>query len=102
VALATLWLPGWCAPAFAVAVVAAFVASGDAAYFAQGLAALLAVPYLLQGLAVVHSAADRVKARGLVLAAFYVVLLLFSWPLLVGVVLLGLLEDWAQFRRRMA
>ena len=66
------------------------------------LAALLAVPYLLQGLAVVHSAADRVKARGLVLAAFYIVLLLFSWPLLVGVVLLGLLEDWAQFRRRMA
>jgi hypothetical protein len=101
-ALAALALPTWCGPAFAVATLAAFLVGGDAAYFAQGLAAVFAVPFLLQGLAVVHSAADRVKARGLVLTVFYVVLLLFSWPLVGGVVLLGLLEDWAHFRRRLA
>ena len=102
IAFARLWLPRWCGPALAVTALAALTVGGDAAYFAQGLAALFAVPYLLQGLAVVHSAAERLKARGLVLTGFYVVLVLFSWPLVVGVVLLGLLEDWAQFRRRLA
>ncbi len=101
-ALAKIFLPVWCGPAFAVATLAAFIVGGDAAYFAQGLAAVLAVPFLLQGLAVVHSAADRVKSRGLVLTVFYIVLLIFSWPLVGGVVLLGLLEDWAHFRRRLA
>ena len=102
IAFARLWLPRWCGPALAVTALAALTVGGDAAYFAQGLAALFSVPYLLQGLAVVHSAAERLKARGLVLTGFYVVLVLFSWPLVVGVVLLGLLEDWAQFRRRLA
>ena len=102
IAFARLWLPRWCGPALAATALAALTVGGDAAYFAQGLAALFSVPYLLQGLAVVHSAAERLKARGLVLTGFYVVLVLFSWPLVVGVVLLGLLEDWAQFRRRLA
>jgi hypothetical protein len=102
IAFAKLWLPRWCGPALAVTALAALTVGGDPAYFAQGLAALFAVPYLLQGLAVVHSAAERIKARGLALTVFYVVLLLFSWPLVVGVVLLGLLEDWAHFRRRLA
>ncbi len=101
-ALARLWLPGWCGPALAAATLAALVAGGDLAFFAQGLAVLLAVPYLLQGLAVVHAAVERLPAKGLALAGFYLVLLLFSWPLVVGVVLLGLLEDWAHFRRRLA
>lgn len=102
IALATLWLPRWCGPALGLATLAAVLVGGDAAYLAQGLATLFAVPYLLQGLAVVHSAAERLKARGLVLAGFYIALLLFSWPLVVGIVLLGLLEDWAHFRRRLA
>ncbi len=102
IAFAKLWLPRWCGPALGVTALAALLVGGDAAYFAQGLAAVFAVPYLLQGLAVVHSAADKLKARGLALTGFYVILLLFSWPLVVGVVLLGLLEDWAHFRRRLA
>jgi len=102
IAFAELWLPRWCGPALGVTCLAALLVGGDAAYFAQGLAALFAVPYLLQGLAVVHSAAARLQARGLVLTGFYVVLVLFSWPLVVGIVLLGLLEDWAHFRRRLA
>ena len=101
-ALAQLWLPVWCSPALALATVAALLVSGDGAFFAQGLAILFAVPYLMQGLAVVHSVAARLPASGLALASFYLVLLLFSWPLVVGVVVLGLLEDWAQFRRRLA
>lgn len=100
--LATLWLPLWCWPALAAAILAALLVGGDAAFFAQGLAVLFALPYLMQGLAVVHAAVERLPARGLVLAGFYLVLLLFSWPLVVGVVLLGLLEDWAHFRRRLA
>ena len=41
-------------------------------------------------------------ARGLALAGFYLVLILFSWPLVVVVVVLGLVEDWAHLRRRLA
>jgi hypothetical protein len=100
--LAKLWLPSWCGPALALATLAALLLGGDPAFFAQGLAALFAVPFLMQGLAVVHTAVERLPAKGLALAGFYLVLLLFSWPLVVGVVLLGLLEDWAQFRRRLA
>lgn len=99
---AELWLPAWCGPVLAVAVMASLVAAGDLAFFAQGLAVLFAVPYLMQGLAVIHAAVARLPAKRLALAGFYLVLLLFSWPLVVGVVLLGLLEDWAQFRRRLA
>jgi len=102
IAFAELLLPRWCGPALGITTLAALLVGGDAAYFAQGLAALFAVPYLLQGLAVVHSAAARLQARGLVLTAFYIVLVLFSWPLVLGIVLLGLLEDWAHFRRRLA
>ena len=102
VALAKLWLPAWCGPVLAVATLGALVLGGDLAFFAQGLAVLFAVPYLMQGLAVVHSAVERLPARRLALTGFYLVLLLFSWPLVVGVVLLGLLEDWAHFRRRLA
>jgi hypothetical protein len=100
--LAELWLPGWCGPALAIGTLAALVAGGDLAFFAQGLAALLAVPFLMQGLAVVHSLAHRLPARGLALAGFYLVLILFSWPLVVVVVVLGLVEDWAHLRRRLA
>lgn len=99
---AEIFLPVWCGPALAVATLAALVVGGDAAFFAQGLALLFAVPYLMQGLAVVHSLAGRLPARGLALAGFYLVLVLFSWPLVVGVVLLGLVEEWARFRRRLA
>lgn len=101
-AFATLSLPGWCGPALGIAAAATLVAGGDIAFFAQGLAALFAVPYLMQGLAVVHCAADRVPARGLALMGFYLMLLLFSWPLVVAVVVLGLVEDWAHLRRRLA
>jgi len=101
-ALAQLALPVWCGPALGIAAAATLVAGGDTAFFAQGLAALFAVPYLLQGLAVVHCVANRLPARGLALASFYLVLLLFSWPLVVAVVVLGLVEDWAQLRRRLA
>ncbi|MEZ5866842.1 MAG: hypothetical protein R3D25_23225 [Geminicoccaceae bacterium] len=60
------------------------------------------MPFLMQGLAVVHSLAHRLPARGLALAGFYLVLILFSWPLVVVVVVLGLVEDWAHLRRRLA
>lgn len=100
-ALAQLTLPAWCGPALGITAAASLVAGGDVAFFVQGLAALFAVPYLLQGLAVVHCLADRLPARGLALAGFYLMLLLFSWPLLIGIVALGLVEDWAQLRRRL-
>lgn len=100
--LAELWLPAWCGPALAIGALASLVAGGDLAFFAQGLAVLLAVPFLMQGLAVIHSLARRLPAPGLALAGLYLVLVLFSWPLVVVVVVLGLVEDWAHLRRRLA
>lgn len=88
----------------AVAIAAAVLLPHGAAYVGITMATILAVPYLLQGLAVMHGLAARTAMPGFLLAAFYAVLVAGSLGgfLIALVAILGLIEEWAGFRRRLA
>ncbi len=98
--IADLVLPGWLPLALAGAALVAFFGAGDLGFLSLSLALVLALPFLFAGLAVVHAVCRRAKARVALLAVFYIVLVLFSWPALL-VVGLGLIDQWAGFRRRL-
>lgn len=90
------------AVALVAALVAAAVLPGDIAFIGGTVAAILAFPFFLQGLAVVHGLAARASLPGLVLAAFYAALVVAGALVGVLVVILGFIEEWAGFRRRFA
>ncbi len=98
--IAVLELPRWLALALAASVVTALLATGDLAFLARGLALVLLLPYIFAGLAVVHTAFRRYKARILLMVIFYVILVFFTWPM-VFVIALGLVDQWFGFRRRL-
>ncbi len=93
-------LPNWLPRALAGTALVALVGSGDLAFLSFSLMLVLWLPFLFAGLAVVHAACRRLRARLAFLVAFYVFLVLFTWPavLLAG---LGLIDHWAGFRRRL-
>jgi hypothetical protein len=62
---------------------------------------VLAVPFCLAGLAVLHTLARRFSRPAIPLVTFYVLAGVFGWPLLV-VALLGLLDSSLGLRRRFA
>jgi hypothetical protein len=97
-----LVLPRVLAVAFGVAVVAGLLLPGDLSFVGATAATVLAFPFFLQGLAVVHGLAAKVALPGLVLAVFYAALVLVSALVGVLVVILGFIEQWAGFRRRLA
>lgn len=90
------------AVALVAALIAAAVLPGDVAFIGGTVAAILAFPFFLQGLAVVHGLAARASLPGLVLAAFYAALVVAGALVGVLVVILGFIEEWAGFRRRFA
>ncbi len=90
------------AVALVAAIVAAAVLPGDVAFIGGTVAAILAFPFFLQGLAVVHGLAARASLPGLVLAAFYAALVVAGALVGILVVILGFIEEWAGFRRRFA
>ncbi len=97
-----LTLPRFLVISLAAASVAGAVSSDQTRFAALTVAAVLVIPFFLQGLAVVHVLAARAAASGLVLAAFYAALVV-AGALVGGLVLiLGLIEEWAGFRRRLA
>lgn len=98
--IARLRLPAWIAPALAAALVAAFLLPGDLGFIARNLAPILLVPFFFGGLAVAHAYARRARNGTLLLALFYVLLVLFTWPA-AFVVLVGLFDQWADLRRRL-
>ena len=90
------------AVALVAALLGAFLLPGDVGFIGGTVAAILAFPFFLQGLAVVHGLATRVALPGLVLAAFYAVLVVAGALVGILVVILGFIEEWAGFRRRFA
>lgn len=90
------------AVALVAAIVAAAVLPGDVAFIGGTVAAILAFPFFLQGLAVVHGLAAKASLPGLVLAAFYAALVVAGALVGILVVILGFIEEWAGFRRRFA
>ena len=99
--IASIELPAWMAPVLAVVLAVAFLAPGDFGFIAKNFAPLLLLPFFFAGLAVTHAFLRRTRAAGLLLFLFYLLLVLFTWPAAV-VVFLGLLDQWANLRRRMA
>ena len=99
-AWATLSLPDWLAWALVGAAAISLVTSGDAQYLARNVAMVLVMPYFFLGLTVVHALARRSAAKPLLLAGFYVILVVFT--LVAGAIVagLGMIEQWVGLRER--
>jgi len=98
--IAEIDLPTWVAVAGALAGVAGIVLGGDLGYFARNLIVIMAIPYFLQGLAVIHLLARRTDGGGPMLAIFYVTLMVLSW-VAIAIAVLGLVEQIAGIRQRL-
>jgi hypothetical protein len=98
--LAALDLPMWIPMLFAVSAAVTFL-GGSSRFFGVNVMIVLAVPFCLAGLAVLHAVARRFSRPALPLAIFYVLAGVFGWPLLL-IVVLGMLESPLGLRRRFA
>jgi hypothetical protein len=98
--LAALGLPKWVPVLVAFAAVAAAL-GGMARFLGINVIIVLAVPFCLAGLAVLHTVARRFPRPAIPLVIFYVLAGLFGWPLLLAA-LLGLLDSSLGLRRRFA
>lgn len=96
---ADLELPNWMSWPLVGSAALALMGSGEMEYTGRNLAMILAVPYFFLGLAVVHAWARRVAHTGMVLVAFYLVLVVSGWAALV-VAGIGILEQWTGIRKR--
>lgn len=94
-------LPRWLPVVTAVLVVGAIVLPGAFGLFARSTALVAALPFFLVGLAVIHALARRVAAGSMLLILFYILMLLFGWPVVI-VAFLGLVEQMAELRKRLA
>ncbi len=94
-------VPRWYEWPLAVMAGGALVApAGTVAYVAANLTVALLMPYFFQGLAVVHTMADRWPRPRVLLVTFYVTLFLFAGPAALAVAGLGCVEIWARLRHR--
>lgn len=97
----TLRLPAWFDWPMVGAAILALFASGDVAYVARNVAVILLTPYFFVGLAVMHGIARRGRSPGLMLAAFYSLLMIFFVFAAALVAVLGIVEQWIGLRRRL-
>lgn len=95
-----LRLPGWYDLAPVAAAVAALALPGDGGFLARNVAVILLAPYFLVGLAVVHGLSRRAAMPMLLLAGFYVLLIMFFLFAIVIVTALGVVEQWVGLRKR--
>lgn len=101
-ALAELVLPGWVVPAVLLAIAVARLFSEGPAFAASVVALLGGALLFLAGLAVLHAFVARRRLGRAPLVVLYLLLLLFSWPLVPVVAALGLVEELVGLRRRLA
>ncbi|HVJ55754.1 MAG TPA: hypothetical protein VM689_25050 [Aliidongia sp.] len=99
--MAMLSVPRVTSIGFVAAVIAAWAGKGEIAFMGANLAVILAFPLLFGGLGVIHALVARHPARQMVLTLFYVVVLGLVLPI-VMVVALGVVEQWAGLRQRLA
>ena len=98
--LARIALPHALAALLAGAAVAAAL-GGPLGSIGLAVEAIVAVPFFLQGLGVLHAVAYRTQTPRMVLLATYGVLTVFIVAILL-VAAIGLIEQWARFRQRLA
>ena len=99
-ALADLELPDWLSWILVGSAVITLLGSGSVEYIGRNTVMILAVPYFFLGLAVVHSLAGRVSSPGMILTAFYLILLVSGWAIFT-VAGIGMIEQWFGLRRRL-
>jgi hypothetical protein len=103
--LAVLSLPHWSAALLIAGLALALIGEGDLRYMGANLSVVLAVPFVVQGLAVVHMFARKTSHPAALLTAFYggnlVLGCQYSYlPAFVALALLGLIEQGAGLRKR--
>ena len=98
--IAALSLPVWI-PAMLALAAAAIVLGGTARFVGVNVMIVLAIPFCLAGLAVLHTLARRLSRPVIPLVTFYVLAAVFGWPLLL-IALLGVLDSSLGLRRRIA
>jgi len=97
---AALRLPAWFDWPLVGAAAVALISDGDIAYIARNVVVILLAAYFLVGLAVVHAFGQRSPSRGLMLATFYGMMMLFFVIVAALVAALGVAEQWIGVRRR--
>ncbi len=100
-AMADIDLPEWTVTALAAAAATAYLVPGTVGYLAFNASMVVGLAFFFVGLGVIHAVLRGRRARPLLLAVFYVVLLVQGW-MVVLVAGLGVIEQWANFRRRFA
>ena len=70
-------------------------------YIGRNLSLILGFPFFFVGLAVFHAWAASIKYPGFFLVAFYVVLTFIPWMALI-VAVIGVVDQWVDFRKRIA
>lgn len=100
--LADLYLPWWCWIVLTLTGLAWMFlpAVSSLRYFAANLTLVLLFAFLLQGLAVVHAYIKKQAYPQLFLVIIYLVMILFTWPIFIFIVL-GILEPWLGLRERL-
>lgn len=97
--LDNLYVPAWLISAVAITGLLGMFGTQLYSYIGSNLAIILGLPFVFVGIAIVHAWAKTKSMPLLILSAFYIALLTF--PLLVlFVALLGMIDQWANFRQR--
>jgi Predicted membrane protein (DUF2232) len=98
--LAALGLPMWI-PVLLAFAAGATLFGGTARFIGVNVLIVLAVPFCLAGLAVLHTVARRFPRPAVTLVTFYLLAGFLGWPLLL-IAVLGLLDSPLGLRRRFA
>ena len=100
--IAAIALPWWIMVPLVVSIAAAILGRGEIAFAGSNLAVILAVPFLFQGLGVIHALTAQSTKQAWLLAGVYVaVFILFGGPIPL-IVALGVIEQWVGLRQRYA
>ena len=98
-AMRNMYAPSWLVYGVAATGLIATFAPLEYSYIALNLCVMLCVPFFFAGLGIVHAWAEKSRARLFVLIGTYV-MFVTVWPALL-ITLLGVLDQWINFRRRM-
>lgn len=99
--LHALHLPNYLIYAVAATGLVGVLAPAPFDYIGRNLSLILGLPFFFVGLAVTHAWIRSIKYSGFILFAFYVLMFLEPWIALF-VTALGVVDQWADFRQRIA
>ena len=94
-------LPTWLSYMLGMSALLAFWGEGVLAFAGGSMVMILMTPYFFQGVGVVHQWSRRSASSTLILVAFYLLIVVLQWPILL-VVGLGVADQWVHFRRHRA